>query len=258
MAPAGHLADPVPNLAGRHFGTRRTLADRWQHLTPAPGVPAPGLASAPATSSSGEVAATPALLGRTAARRTAIKANLRGSRLLLLVRHADAGDQHRWQRPDSLRPLSPAGQAEADGLVIGLDDYPIGRILTSPTLRCHQTVQPLARDRRLHIEHEVALGVDADLARVLALLEDPRLQDTVVCTHGELIGQVLTRLVTDGLAVDQPLQWPKGSTWLLDGTSGRLTHARYLPPLVLAPARSMPSAPPGPVLAPDASSRPGV
>jgi hypothetical protein len=48
--------------------------------------------------------------------------------------------------------------------------------------------------------------VDADLARVLVLLEDPRLQDTVVCTHGELIGQVLTRLVTDGLAVDQPLQ----------------------------------------------------
>jgi hypothetical protein len=165
MAPAGHLADPVPNLAGRHFGTRRTLADRWQHLTPAPGVPTPGLASVPATSSSGQIAATPALLGRRAARRTAIKANLRGSRLLLLVRHADAGDQHRWQRPDSLRPLSPAGQAEAAGLVIGLDDYPIGRILTSPTLRCHQTVQPLADDRRLHIEHEVALGVDADLAR---------------------------------------------------------------------------------------------
>jgi hypothetical protein len=105
-------------------------------------MPTPDLASVPATSSSGQIAATPALLGRRAARRTAIKANLRGSRLLLLVRHADAGDQHRWQGPDSLRPLSPAGLAEAAGLVIGLDDYPIGRILTSPTLRCQQTVQP--------------------------------------------------------------------------------------------------------------------
>ena len=132
--------------------------------------------------------------------------------------------------------------------MIGLDDYPIGRILTSPTLRCQQTVQPLARDRRLRIECEVALGVDTDPVRVQALLEDPRLQDTVVCTHGEVIGQVLTRLVADGLAVDQPLQWPQGSTWLLDGTNGRLTHARYLPPLVLAPARNMASAPPGPVL----------
>jgi hypothetical protein len=80
MAPAGHLVDPVLNLAGyrrehekfyeqapledavmlqRHSGTRKTLAGRWQHLTPAPGMPAPGLASAHATSSSGQVAATP-------------------------------------------------------------------------------------------------------------------------------------------------------------------------------------------------------
>jgi phosphohistidine phosphatase SixA len=226
MASAGHLVDPVLNLAGY----------RREH----------------------EVAATPALMGRTVAPRTTIKANLRGSRLLLLVRHADAGDKHRWQGPDSRRPLSLAGQAEAAGLVIGLDDYPIGRILTSPTLRCQQTVQPLAHDRRLRIEHEVALGVDTDLARVLALLEDPRLRDTVVCSHGELIGQVLTRLVADGLAVDQPLQWPKGSTWLLDGANGRLTHARYLPPLVPAFARSMASAPRGKLLAPHASSRPGV
>ena len=42
----------------------------------------PGQASAHATSSSGQVAATPTLTRRTAARRTAIKANLRGSRLL--------------------------------------------------------------------------------------------------------------------------------------------------------------------------------
>jgi hypothetical protein len=40
----------------------------------------PGLASAHATSSNSQVAGTPARMGRTAARRTAIKANLRGSR----------------------------------------------------------------------------------------------------------------------------------------------------------------------------------
>lgn len=155
-------------------------------------------------------------------------------RLLFLVRHAHAGDKHRWQGPDRLRPLSLAGQAEAAGLVVRLEDYPIERILTSPTLRCQQTVEPVARDRRLRIEGEVTLGVDTDLGRVLALLEELRLQDTVVCTHGEVIGQVLTRLVADGLAVDQPLAWPKGSTWLLEGVDGRLLLARYLPPLALA------------------------
>ena len=85
--------------------------------------------------------------------------------MLLLVRHAHAGDKTRWQGPDRLRPLSLAGQAEAAGLVVRLEDYPIWRILTSPTLRCQQTVEPLARDRRLRIEPEVTLGVDADLGR---------------------------------------------------------------------------------------------
>ena len=97
------------------------------------------------------------------------------------------------------------------------------------------------------------------------MLEDPRLADAVVCTHGEVIGQVLTRLVADGLAVDQPLAWPKGSTWLLHGANGRPPHARYLPPLALAGPAAWASRPLrrwvnnlGPILAPDAGSRQSV
>jgi phosphohistidine phosphatase SixA len=87
--------------------------------------------------------------------------------------------------------MNPEGcEAETGGLVVRLEDYPIRRILTSPALRCHQTVQPVARDCRLPIEPEVTFGVDADLARVLALLEELGLQDAVVCTHGEVIDQV--------------------------------------------------------------------
>ena len=103
----------------------------------------------------------------------AITPNLSGSRLLLLVRHAHAGDKSRWQGPDRLRPLSLAGQAEAAGLVVRLEDFPIERILTSPTLRCRQTVEPLTRDRRLRIEPEVTLGVDADLGRSWPCLPIP-------------------------------------------------------------------------------------
>ena len=40
--------------------------------------------------------------------------------MLLLVRHAHAGDKGHWQGPDTLRPLSGAGQAEAAGLVARL------------------------------------------------------------------------------------------------------------------------------------------
>ncbi|HSO55029.1 MAG TPA: hypothetical protein VL330_20350, partial [Actinomycetes bacterium] len=131
-------------LTTRWESTGACLAWRTQQLLPVPGrhpdlvglgqpgtadilEVEPGLASAHATSSNShsQVAGTPARMGRTAARRTAIKAKLRGSRLLLLVRHADAGDKHRWQGPDRLRPLSLAGQAEAAGLVVRLEDYPI-------------------------------------------------------------------------------------------------------------------------------------
>ena len=165
--------------------------------------------------------------------------------MLLLVRHARAVDKHHWRGPDDLRPLSTAGQVEAAGLVVRLEDYPIERILSSPTVRCQQTVAPLAQDRYLRIEPIPALGVAADLAVVLALLGDPRVQDAVVCTHGEMIGQVLVRLVADGLAVDQPLAWSKGSTWLLDGVGGRFRFGRYLPPLPLADALTLGSAPGG-------------
>ena len=36
-----------------------------------------------------------------------------------------------------------------------------------------------------------------------------------------------------GLAAAAPLDWPKGSTWLLQRASQRQVHARYLAPLAL-------------------------
>jgi broad specificity phosphatase PhoE len=156
--------------------------------------------------------------------------------MLLLVRHAHAGEKQRWHGPDSLRPLSATGEAEAAGLLVGLEDYPIGRILSSPAVRCQETVQPLANDRHLHVEPLPALGVAADPAVVLALLGDLQVQDAVVCTHGEVIGEVLLRLVMAGLAVDHPLTWPKGSTWLLEAAGGQFRFGRFLPPLPLAVA----------------------
>jgi phosphohistidine phosphatase SixA len=159
--------------------------------------------------------------------------------MLLLVRHAHAGEKRRWPGPDNLRPLSAAGEAEAAGLLVRLEDYPVGRILSSPAVRCQETVRPLAGDRLLPVEPLPAVGVAADPADVLRLLGDLQVQDAVVCTLGELIGEVLLQLVMDGLAVDQPLTWPKGSTWLLEGAGGRFRSGRYLPPLPLADVRAV-------------------
>jgi 8-oxo-dGTP diphosphatase len=154
-----------------------------------------------------------------------------------LVRHAHAGDKRSWTGPDSLRPLSPSGRREAHGLLTQLRDYPITRIVSSPAVRCRQTVEPLARRRGLPVEPADMLGVDADPAELLALLLAPAAGETVVCSHGELIGAVLTRLLgqnPDG----GHLRWPKASTWVLDVEAGQVRQTHYLPPLRLQDAKA--------------------
>jgi phosphohistidine phosphatase SixA len=153
--------------------------------------------------------------------------------ITFLVRHGDAGAKGSWDGPDVGRPLSPAGLDQAEGLVLRLEDYPVEQILCSPTARCQQTVEPLARDRLLGIEPVAVLGVDGDPNEILELFWDRRLDNAVLCTHGEMISRLLVQLAADGLVAPEPLHWPKGSAWLLHRTSWRRVHARYLSPLAL-------------------------
>ena len=55
----------------------------------------------------------------------------------------------------------------------------------------------------------------------------------MLCTHGEMLGLLLGQLAADGLAAAAPLDWPKGSTWLLERASQRQVHAHLLAPLAL-------------------------
>jgi 8-oxo-dGTP diphosphatase len=146
--------------------------------------------------------------------------------MLLVVRHADAGDKVGWEGLDRLRPLSATGRRQADGLVVRLEDYPVERILSSPTLRCLDTVRPLARDRFLEVEPVAALGVDGGLDPLLAMLWDHELRNAVLCTHGETIGRLIVQLVEDGFDMKGPMLWPKGSTWMLQRADSRRRHVR--------------------------------
>ena len=90
----------------------------------------------------------------------------------------------------------------------------------------------------LQIESVPALGVDASPAQLLALFWDLELRNSVLCTHGEGIGLLLTRLITSRLMVEEPLDWPKGSTWLLERTHRRQVRGRFLAPLMISAART--------------------
>jgi broad specificity phosphatase PhoE len=163
-----------------------------------------------------------------------------GGAMPYLVRHAHAGDKRAWDGPDSTRPLSGPGRREAHGLLTQLRDYPISQIVSSPTVRCLQTVEPLAQRRGLPVRASGALGVDADPAALAALLLDPAAGETVLCTHGELIGAVLPRLVGPDMADASQLSWPKGSTWVLEVDAGQVRQAHYLPPATARPRSWLP------------------
>jgi broad specificity phosphatase PhoE len=155
--------------------------------------------------------------------------------MIYLLRHAHAGNKKRWSGPDDRRPLSATGRREAAGLVTLLRDRPIATILSSPALRCEQTVRPLAERRGLPVGLDDRLDVDADLDDAAKLLR-PDLGDVLLCSHGELIGQLIGLLKERGAPIDQDARWPKGSTWLLRFSGDRVAEATYLPPPPVPPS----------------------
>ena len=140
---------------------------------------------------------------------------------VLLVRHAKAGDRDGWEPPDDLRPLTTKGQDQAEAMVAPLAEFDVARVLSSPYLRCSQTVAPLAAARGLAVEpcDDLAEGEgQAGLALVRTLL--PGASYVVLCTHGDVVEEVL-----DGLGVRRDDETRKGATWVLGGAG-----SRYLAP----------------------------
>ena len=150
---------------------------------------------------------------------------------LFLIRHAHAGDRDAWAGPDGQRPLSAKGWRQARGLVQLLAPYEIGRIDSSPSLRCVQTVQPLAEARGLVVQEDQALLEGSDPTDGFDALERQLDGASVAaCTHGDLVPAILEQAVRAGASLPPQVRWQKGSTWILDRRDGHWTGVRYLPP----------------------------
>jgi 8-oxo-(d)GTP phosphatase len=135
---------------------------------------------------------------------------------LLVVRHADAGDRAAWTGDDRRRPLSATGRRQAEALVVQYDGRPIERILSSPAVRCVATVEPLAASRGLVVEEEDALAEGASFDVVDRLLRRMAALDVVVCSHGDVIGDIVTTLRRGGTALGSDPAWRKATTWVMD------------------------------------------
>jgi phosphohistidine phosphatase SixA len=69
-----------------------------------------------------------------------------------------------------MRPLSPAGQDQALGLVERFDGVSIARVISSPALRCRQTAEPIAARFGLSVEIDARISEGASLSGALSLV----------------------------------------------------------------------------------------
>ena len=120
---------------------------------------------------------------------------------VLLVRHAKAIKRKAFDGDDDkLRPLDPRGPGQAERLAPLLDAYGVARVITSPAVRCVDTVTPYATGRRLPLEladawsesgHDQDPAVTAEAAALLLSAGRP----TAVCTHRPVLPTALKRLL---------------------------------------------------------------
>jgi phosphohistidine phosphatase SixA len=114
----------------------------------------------------------------------------------ILLRHARAGDRSEWDGDDRLRPLDARGLRQAAELVELLRPHGIGRIVSSPYVRCIQTVEPLAAALGLEVELDARLAEGAGRDAAALLAED----GVVACTHGDVVLDLLGRMLKKGAA----------------------------------------------------------
>ena len=149
---------------------------------------------------------------------------------LYVVRHADAGSRGHGSTPDEARELSERGWRQAEGLCAELAERDITRLIASPFVRCVQTLEPLGKLLGLSVETDDRLAEGTGAAGALAVAAEVRGTRAVLCSHGDVVPDLLEHLVAHGTKLKDELRWQKASTWVLTWEGDQLAKGRYLPP----------------------------
>ena len=153
---------------------------------------------------------------------------------ILVVRHGSAGNHLAWEGDDADRPLDSRGTAQAASLAEAFADFPVSVVLSSRAVRCQQTVLPLARRTGLEVAPDPVLCEGGSL-RALQLVETLARDDgqndvTVLCSHGDVISEILHNLMLTGVRTHGDRGCAEGSVWELSCRGGIVVEGRYHPP----------------------------
>jgi 8-oxo-(d)GTP phosphatase len=118
---------------------------------------------------------------------------------LVFVRHAKARARSTWKDADPVRPLNALGRARAAALVPILAAFGVTRVVTSPSVRCLDTILPYAVATGYGTHIKVGLSEEGFAKRprrathhLRQLLE--RGEPAVLCSHGPVLPVLLEQL----------------------------------------------------------------
>jgi 8-oxo-dGTP diphosphatase len=152
--------------------------------------------------------------------------------MIFLVRHAKAGDRLHNAHDDRKRPLSKPGWAQAEALADSLADAgATGPLLSSPFVRCRQTLEPLAKRLGVDVKKDDSLSEAKPFEPMLHLLQTTP-DGAVLCSHGDMIPDMIAGLQRRGCVITTAPHWKKGSVWVLDRADDGtfVTAASWAPP----------------------------
>lgn len=141
---------------------------------------------------------------------------------LYIVRHARAGKRDPTNPLDDCRDLDDRGAGQAAAVAEHLARMPICVIRSSPLPRCTQTVQPLADALGLEVVIEPRLAEGSPIQDSWAVLEQLKDTNAVLCSHGDVIPELVRRNQLRGMHVFGTAGFRKGSVWTLEQWTG--TH----------------------------------
>jgi 8-oxo-dGTP diphosphatase len=122
---------------------------------------------------------------------------------LILLRHAKAVHKAGWKHADARRPLDDSGRADAKALAELLDCFapragfaPKARLITSPAVRCVETLRPYAEfsgaqlreEPSLYVHHQPSPTDAADSRLTMASLVSEAIaagEPVIMCAHRE-------------------------------------------------------------------------
>lgn len=138
---------------------------------------------------------------------------------VFVVRHVKAGQRDRWDGPDVERPMSKTGAKQAAAIAERLHDQGVTRLVASPFVRCRQSLEALGDLVGLPVESDDRLAEGASITDTLELV-DVAPDGTVLCSHGDVIPELIGALTRRGMTLTNDPDWRKATLWTLEREGG--------------------------------------